>query len=515
MQVPKLTPAEEKLIKAAAEGSVADYRVGQDNDPAQGGQWGEDRTLRAEILSELASGSTWPVHRKGIRARGARITGGFDLEFAQVDRPLRIESSHFEKQLTLTGASVSELLLSGSYLAGGIDGDGLSVKGSVCLDQGFHATGEVRFLGAEIGGVFSCTGGRLENPDADALTADRFKVKGSVFLNEGFHATGAVMFPGAEIGGQLNCTGGRFENPGADALAADGLRVKGDVFLDEVHVTGEVRFLGAEIGGAFVCTGGQFENPSGNALNIVNADIRREFLFRNLDQRPTGLVDLSHAKVGQLCDDQTSWPERGSLVLEGFVYEMLALDAPRAAEERLCWLGLQREFRTQPYEQLATVLRRMGEDRKAIRVLVQKNWEIGRRERAGNRGWLANRFLWITTRYGYNPAYALLWLLGVVVLGYFEAHFAYRLGMLMPSGLPAAGVLAQLKLPASECPKFHASLYAVDALLPLDLGQQSQWQIRHTDGREYIVLQFVRLLYLLAAFCSRSSRALVLPGSSK
>jgi hypothetical protein len=48
-----------------------------------------------------------------------------------------------------------------------------------------------------------------------------------VFLDEGFHATGAVRLLGARIQGQLSCTGARLENPNGNALSADGMTVEG------------------------------------------------------------------------------------------------------------------------------------------------------------------------------------------------------------------------------------------------------------------------------------------------
>jgi hypothetical protein len=121
-------------------------------------------------------------------------------------------------------------------------------------------------------------------------------------------------------------------------------------------------------------------------------------------------------------------------------------------------------------------------------------------KRAGVRGWFVNRFLYFTTRYGYNPSLALVWMLGVVMLGYLGVHFAYVSGMIVPSVSAAQGAFSQSKPSLASCPNFHASLYAIDALLPLDLGQQSRWQLRNTGRWEYIGLQFLRLFYFLAAY---------------
>jgi hypothetical protein len=201
IQQAELTPAEEKLIKAAAEGSVADYRLGKDDDPAKGEQCNKARTLRAEILCELAAGSTWPVHRKGIRVAGAKITGSVDLEQAIIAHPLAIEFSHFEKPLLLENASMRAFSLRGSYLADGIRDDGLHVQGNVFLNLGFHATGEVGLSHSQIGGQLNCDGSRFENPHGIALRLANAEVKRELLLRKlGQRLKGVVNFSGAKVG---------------------------------------------------------------------------------------------------------------------------------------------------------------------------------------------------------------------------------------------------------------------------------------------------------------------------
>ena len=37
--------------------------------------WGEERTVSAVVLRDLLVGTQWPVHAKGVRLRGVRISG--------------------------------------------------------------------------------------------------------------------------------------------------------------------------------------------------------------------------------------------------------------------------------------------------------------------------------------------------------------------------------------------------------------------------------------------------------
>ena len=90
----------------------------------------------------------------------------------------------------------------------------------------------------------------LDGSHIRALAADRLKTASSLFLRGGFTAKGEVRLLGADIGGNLECGGGTFENPGGNALIAHRLKTAGGVFLrGRFTARGEVRLLGAEIGG--------------------------------------------------------------------------------------------------------------------------------------------------------------------------------------------------------------------------------------------------------------------------
>jgi len=84
----------------------------------------------------------------------------------------------------------------------------------VFLDWGFEADGAVLLLDAKIGGILSCSGGRFSYPGDVALNAQGIETRGGVFLGEGFdltfEANGTVLLVGAKIGGMLYCQGGKF-----------------------------------------------------------------------------------------------------------------------------------------------------------------------------------------------------------------------------------------------------------------------------------------------------------------
>ena len=395
---------------------------------------------------------------------GADIDGDFECDGAEFDNPkgyalsadrIKVKGSVFFRNgfkasgaVRLLGADIGGdlscigakfnnpacyVLNANLFLLTGIalHADGIKVKGGIFLRAGFKAVGEVRFLGAEIGGNLDCGGAEFNNPGGNSLHADGIKVKGSVFLRNGFKASGAVRLLGADIGGGLSCIGAEFKNPpcyvlNADlcgftgiALHADGVKVKGNVFFrDGFKASGEVRLLGADIGGGLECDGAEFDNPKGYALNadgiMVKGSVFLRYGFKavgavrlpgtniggDLDcgdaelNNPdgdalicqnaritgalvllqmkglVGALNLTHATAGMLVDDETSWPEKGNLYIDGFEYGGLpGVATPKTASARLDWLSLQptrdkqggKIFYPRPYEQLAKVFRDMGQ----------------------------------------------------------------------------------------------------------------------------------------------------------
>ncbi|MCK4626838.1 MAG: hypothetical protein KAV00_16120 [Phycisphaerae bacterium] len=370
-----------------------------------------------------------------------------------------------------------------------LSADRAEIGGDVFLNEGFHATGEVRLPSAKITGDMVCIGGQFENENGDALSADGVEIGGSVFLNKGFHATGEVRLSGAKIRGQLSCRGGWFENENGDALIADEVEIGGGVFLNKgFRTTGEVRLLGAKITGDLSCRGGRFENENGDALSTERAKIGGR-LFLDGGFRITGQLNLIDARVGVLLDseDKKYWPEAGNLRIGGFEYGAITSGSPTDAKTRKEWLERQypkdakREnnlFRPQPYEQLAKVLRLAGHKGESRKILLAGE---DARRKYSRMNWLRRFVHWLfkwSVGYGYRLWLALIWLAVFVGIGttiYWDG--------------PARGLIEPAKervyldkdyketgqLP-KEYPKFCAPIYSLDCFIPLvDLHQEDYW----------------------------------------
>jgi len=471
-----LTPAESKLVAAARKGELADYSVGtaELDNPDKGADWGPERTIRAEVIYALATSKSTDVHAKGLKVASAKITGVLDFDGAEIPHPLVLWNCFIAEPITLRDASALTVSLARSRVAG-IQADRLQARGDVFLDSS-HATGEVRLIGAKIGGDLACIGGRLENA-------------------KGY------------------------------ALYADGAIVDGSVFLNGVQATGEVRFVDAKIAKMLSCSGGTFSNPDGVALSLERASVATTLFLSDLATRPAGTVDLMYAQVGELVDDEKSWPNAGKLVLDGFVYERLAGDTTpwRALDRRdnsgkhkgrLYWLSLQPSFHPQPYEQLAAVLRDMGHEREAREV------EIARREKLradlGFWSWFGDWFLDLTIGYGLKPWRAFFGLVFAFTSGWLLLWGANCSGMMVPTekGAFVSHQANPSSLPPGY-PAFKPLLYDLDSLLPgIDLHQRSHWRLQEKRPRDRLY-SFAFVLYYVVWWVSFSLLAAALTGLLK
>ena len=474
-----------------------------------------------------------------VRLLGAQIGGNLDCSRGAFKNPdekaLNADRAGVKGNVFLRGEfrSLGEVRLLGAQIEGDLDcrggtfknpgknalsADGARIEGAVSLRDGFNAEGEVRLLGVQISGSLGCDRGTFSNPGGKALSADRADVKGSVFLDDGFNAEGEVRLPNAQIGGNLTCSGGTFKNPAKNALSADGACVKGSVLLKlSFGAQGEVRLLGAEIGGDLGCGGGTFKNPGKNALSADRATVKGDASFNN-GLSAVGTVrlpgvqiggnlscpggrlgdviaenavirgtlfwqgveatslDLMNASAGLLVDDEKSWPEKGKLFLDGFVYGHISGDSPRDPETRLRWLERQEPFRPKPYRQLAKVLREAGDDRGARKVLFEMERQ---RQQVEGRSWYGRLGGWVlrlAIGYGIYPLRALGWLSLLTALGWGLFRHGYFSGAIAPTDRDAYYFFRAQGRPPDYYQRFTASVYSLENSLPfVNLGQKDHW----------------------------------------
>lgn len=451
-----LNAVERSLLPAAAAGTLIDLQAGdaQLDDPARGSTWDAARTVRASVLIDLLTGQQAPKHGRirALRLRGARITGPLDLEAATLVCPLLLADCHFEEPVILDEATVPAIRLPGCYLPG-LTADRLRTDGSLELNDGFIARGEVRLAGARIGGHLILSGASLVNSGGAALHADLVTVDHSMICRNGFTAHGVVRLRGAHIGGQLNLDSASLLNPGGLALRADRLDVSHIYCRDKFIAQGEVNLAYARVGALLDLTGARLLNPGGVAIDLQAASVAALYLLPR--HRPDGAVILTNTKVDSFSDDPATWPE--TMELRGFVYGTLENDHV-SVQDRLRWLTLHpSKYTPQLYDQLAAAYRRIGQEDAACEVGIAKQWH--RRSVLNAGGKLLNWLLYATVGYGYRTWLAGAWLAVFLSIGTWVFSGAHMIAT------------------SSNPPPFHPFAYTADVTLPIvNLGQKSAWE---------------------------------------
>ena len=376
-----------------------------------------------------------------------------------------------------------------------LNASGMEVKGNVFLNEGFRTNGEVALIGAKINGSLHCEQGFFINRSKDAMSADCIKVENNVFLRDGFKARGKVRLVGAIIGGDLVCVGGQIQNMGkdnnvAEAFVAEMMKIKGSVLLRKFKAEGQVNLMATRVGGNFECSGCHLNNPKGLALNaeginvegsvafiadlkiegevkMMGAVVGRYFWWQGLQSLETVVLNLQHAKVGTIIDEVKSWPEKGKLRLDGFVYDNFHHISPNSAKERLEWLRRQssEQFLPQSYEQLAEVLKNAGHEKERIKVLVAKN-----RDETKRLGAFSPMRYWyllfdLVAGYGYRPGRAFVASLMFIVLGAFLFHVGHANGLITPTKSEAYDPKGSSTI-SVNCPVFNPVVYSAETFVP-------------------------------------------------
>jgi len=177
-----LSEAEKKLLRAAPTTDLAvcgppDLKGAAYDASKADADWGPERVIRADLIRWLCVDEVAKkrVDPSGIGVYGAKISGGLNL--VAVVLPFRVVLIHcrLTEDANLEDAQVPLLDLEGSWTHA-IQADRLNVRSGIFLRNGFQAEGEVRLLGAQIGGDLTCTGGAFS-----AFTAQTATVKGNFF----------------------------------------------------------------------------------------------------------------------------------------------------------------------------------------------------------------------------------------------------------------------------------------------------------------------------------------------
>ncbi len=469
---PGLSRREVELLEKCLDGRAMGYATVESG----------DIVVRSDLLRWICTDGriASAIGRRGLELERARITGGLDLDYCAVGFPVDFRQCSFEGTISLNYAELRSLTFSGGR-ADGFSAQAARIKGDLFLSNGFTVRGETKLTASDISGNLVCTGGSFDGNGAKAFNGNRMTVGGSVYLDQGFGARGEVQLIDAQIGGNLSCSGARILNKDHDALSGDRTVIDGSVyFRDKFSTDGMIRFPGARIKGQLSFEGSIFLTGGRSGLFAQNLRVEEAFFWRDLSITPETEIDLSHAYVGQLCDDSAGWPAPGGLLLDGFEYKSIADVSPHDASSRSDWLRRQPDnsFRPQPFEQLAAVLRREGHEDEARTILIEK--QRSRIELGNLSAWSAawNRLLGVTLGFGYKPQRVLIFIVLFLILGTVLFGAGYSNDVMAPVKervFMDPAYLLDREIP-EPYPVFNAFMYSLDSFLPIvDLHQESFW----------------------------------------
>lgn len=386
----QLLPAEKILLEKAKTGDrapISNFKPASSDTCS----WADEHQIRAKVIRHLLRHPTlYYLDPKGIDIRGAYITGELDLENLKIQQQMQFIQCWFDITPLLLGARLRTLLFEACHLPG--------------------------------------------------LKADRLHVEGGLFLRNSVF-TGAVRLLGVQVNGNVTCNGATFTHKGTDAFNADRIVVNGNLFLNGVTVTGSTWLRGAQVTGDVDCSHATFTNPDGYAFLAQRMAVSGRLFWQGMAPQPKGVVDFTHAQVGDFISDELSWPQAGMLMLDGFVYDHLATNTSAVQSAR--WLTLMPHmysgkpaFWPRPYEQAIKVFKAAGHEREAQLIANAKqdayrsylkarsmHDDVDGEQTTGLRLWLW--FLKYGTGYDFAPSRALFASAMIILLGtlFFEAGY--------------------------------------------------------------------------------------------
>ncbi|ALO93242.1 oxidoreductase [Streptomyces hygroscopicus subsp. limoneus] len=496
-----LTATEAGMWQAFRNGSVYDLTSGDFavDDPHGGHPWGPERTVRARIVCWLLLDGPPALAGRvsALKLAGVRITDPLDLAGGQVTPYVELRGCRFDEEIRLPEARFTTLRLVDCAVPR-LEAARVHTEGDLHLPRCRFQNG-IRLTDAHIGtDLLLNQAVAYRDRSGRSIAADGLTV-GQDLQAEMLESHGEFSLRGGQIGASLSLRGAKLANPYARfALNAPQLTVERTLYLTPAGVgnpllSGTTPARGTRVQ-RFEARGGVRldDGRFGDAVDLERAGFAltddQELSLRRVqtpelrflgDKPERGKVVLSGARIGNLVDRASSWPDAGSLHMGGFTYENLVPQGPFPLAQRLDWVSAATaEYAPEPYERLAAVLRAAGEDEDAREVLLAK--QRRRRETLPLAGQFWGYLQDWTVAYGYRPGRAAVWM----------------------AVLWAAGTLAFARAdhpPVSSGghPVWSPALFTLDLLLPvIDLGQAGQWQLR--GGWQWLAAALILIGWVLA-----------------
>ncbi|MGW4109509.1 hypothetical protein ACWEFJ_01370 [Actinosynnema sp. NPDC004786] len=423
------------------------------------------------------------------------------MSYLHTFAPLSLVGCAIAEGFSAYYAKVGRLDLSRSYLAT-LRADGIRIDGSLVLREavvrGHDFDGAVRLVGAHVGMQFSAESITVTNSIGPALYADGLRVDDTLALESanmrGKSKRGTVRLINAQVANEVNGRNAIFVNDIGPALHAEGIRVGSTVNLFEATARGNdargaIRLLGAHIGGQLLLEAVHLANDIGPALQAEQTHVGG---FLKLDSATVhgggefGVIILSSAKIGTTLSFVGLRVESSSPLLfdlartqvEGVIHSLQEVVCSDPSGGDVCmqsgqvdlneltystlgqeswqqWLHLisahTKNYRPQPYQQLAAIERAAGHDGNARQVLIAQQDDRYHRTPSAIGGRWTRSVYWTWGRlagYGYRTrTLALILLIALIaasLAGYIAGQIPTRPGhhaaerVVSPSGATTA-----------------------------------------------------------------------------
>ncbi|HIJ75585.1 MAG TPA: hypothetical protein HPP81_02610 [Deltaproteobacteria bacterium] len=443
--------------------------VGEDADFKE---WPNSNVLRPEFLKTILLREPY---RSALTYKGARIVGAsfvepVDLSDAALTQGLCLLGCTFLKDVTLARLKTSQFVsLAGSKFRGTLSMYGMKVSGDLFMGPGAEFA-EVDLRAAKIDGDVDMS----ESTFAGELNMNGMKVGGYLFMRGGAEFA-EVDLHSAKIDVGVDMSKSKF----GGKLDMNGMKVGGYLFMRDGAWFAEVELRDAEIkGGVDMFNSKFFGNLSMNSMKIgsnLNMNDGAEFAnrvsinssriewdlsisgaaFNSLDLAGTHVggelrlgrdeygretqwvmgdskLTLRNTEVGALQDLKGSWPP--NLELDGFKYNRLIGTSENETSNMAYrpfnwltqWLGKQKTYSPQSYEQLADVLKKMGFPDNANEILIASKKREQKRawDRRQWRNWFGLAVYGFFFGYGYRTFWSLV---GVfVAAGWLIALYTFQ-----------------------------------------------------------------------------------------
>jgi cytoskeletal protein CcmA (bactofilin family) len=416
----------------------------------KGTRVGEELAIASLTGNEWESDEMIVVGKASIE--GVSILGGdpwskFSWERGKVSGRLEISNV-----VTDSNVMTDALSLQGTRVDEDLDMKGVRVGGAVNL-EGFQGGGDLLIQGCILGGLPSQPGLSLKR----AEIAGEVRIKDSSILSgldaEKLHAR-SLYVEGTFL------TGGEGIGSDSPALQLEG-KWAGGLSLKDAQLEERAYFKAVTIMGPVSLRYAQMQT-----LEIV------------VEQKPEENGKVANIGLSPL----EGWVDLHGISVSRWVFSGPAIE-DKDSETRLrlfsAWLRRQLpHYSAHPYESVAKALKAEADENAALRILIQKEDDVGLAQNLPlwKRFWRG--LLRYTVGHGYRPEWALGWILAFIALGAFFFDLGYREGVMAPA---STDVLVQemyqkyREIP-KDYPTFSAWAYSIDAFIPfLDLILEHYW----------------------------------------